>query len=248
MDRWGNIDFLYRYKPMREVIEKMPMEQENKRGTTGGGSAPPKDSERRSFVKTKILTASMELFALNGYAETEMRDIARFAHIRVSDIYEHFPTKQDILTHITNDFSGIVDEIIPTKTQIETLLEDVTLDNIIKCTTFECLTRPEWIGRQNKAMNVILQEQFRVCVCRDFMTDRFLFGVKRHVEKVLGELSKAHKIRVYNPSLVAVQHVSVLYFWVSAGMMDTEKREIMTGGAELDDLLRCVYERGIEIL
>jgi AcrR family transcriptional regulator len=225
----------------------MLTEQQKKRGKRGG-LAPPLVLERRPFVKTKILTAALELFALNGYAETEMRDIARFAHIRLSSIYEHFPAKQDILTHITADFSSYVEEILSANAQMETLLADVTIDNIIKFTTFECLTRPDWIGRQNKAMNVILQEQFRVCACRDFMTDRFLGGVKRYVEKVLGELAAAHKIRVDSPSLVAVQHVSILYFWVSAGMMDTKKRESMTGGADLEDLLRSVYARNIEIL
>ncbi|MDR0964052.1 MAG: TetR/AcrR family transcriptional regulator, partial [Clostridium sp.] len=122
----------------------MLTEQEKKRGKKGG--SPPLNLERRPFVITKILTAALELFALNGYAETEMRDIARFAHIRVSTIYEHFPTKQDILTHITDDFCSYVEEIIPKEAQIDELLEDVTIDNIIKFTTFECLTRPEWVG------------------------------------------------------------------------------------------------------
>jgi AcrR family transcriptional regulator len=225
----------------------MLTEQEKKRGKRGG-SPPPLASERRPFVKTKILTASLELFALNGYAETEMRDIARLAHIRVSDIYEHFPAKQDILTHITDDFSSYVEEILSANTQIDALLEDVTIDNILKHTTFECLTRPDWVGRHNKAMSVILQEQFHVCACRDFMMERFLNSVKCYVEKVLGELAAAHKIRVDSPSLVAVQHVSILYFWASTGMMDTQKRESMTGGANLDDLLRVVYARNIEIL
>jgi AcrR family transcriptional regulator len=48
-------------------------------------------------LKEKILCAAIKLFAENGYTETTMRDIAKMINIKAGSIYNHFPSKRDIL-------------------------------------------------------------------------------------------------------------------------------------------------------
>lgn len=60
------------------------------------------DQDRR---RHEIFGASVKLFLENGFQETSMREIAEFAGIGKSTLYDYFPTKEDLLAW------GVEDEI-----------------------------------------------------------------------------------------------------------------------------------------
>lgn len=55
-------------------------------------------------TRDKILRASILLFADRGYDDVSMRDIAAETGIQAASIYNHFPSKQDILRSIHDFF------------------------------------------------------------------------------------------------------------------------------------------------
>lgn len=54
-------------------------------------------------TKEKIYTNAIDLFALNGYHNLGMRDLAKSVGIRASSIYNHYKSKEDILMEIANE-------------------------------------------------------------------------------------------------------------------------------------------------
>lgn len=54
-------------------------------------------------TKQKIYENTIELFALNGYHNLGMRDLAKSVGIRASSIYNHYKSKEDILIEIAHE-------------------------------------------------------------------------------------------------------------------------------------------------
>lgn len=54
-------------------------------------------------TKEKIYANAIELFALHGYHNLGMRDLARSVGIRASSIYNHYKSKEDILMEIAHE-------------------------------------------------------------------------------------------------------------------------------------------------
>lgn len=54
-------------------------------------------------TKEKIYNNAIELFALHGYHNLGMRDLAKSVGIRASSIYNHYKSKEDILLEIAHE-------------------------------------------------------------------------------------------------------------------------------------------------
>ena len=57
--------------------------------------------ETRSQRKHRaIVEAATEVFLANGYSRTSMDDIARQAGVSKQTVYQHFKSKEQLLTHV----------------------------------------------------------------------------------------------------------------------------------------------------
>lgn len=65
--------------------------------------APVTRSRRGAASRQRVLNAAATLFSRRGYAATAMRDIARSAELKVSAIYYHFPSKEDLLLAVEKE-------------------------------------------------------------------------------------------------------------------------------------------------
>ena len=57
-------------------------------------------------TKDQILSASLKLFSEKSYHGASIREIAKAVNIRESAIYNHFKSKEEILSAIVNNFSS----------------------------------------------------------------------------------------------------------------------------------------------
>ncbi len=57
-------------------------------------------------TKSQILSAALELFALNGYEKTTMRQIAKKVGIRSASIYYFYDSKESLLESIFSEFES----------------------------------------------------------------------------------------------------------------------------------------------
>jgi AcrR family transcriptional regulator len=68
--------------------------------------------ERRTDTRQQIRAVALEMFAERGYAGTSLREIAERLGVTKAAVYYHFPTKQDILASLLEDFLSQLDELI----------------------------------------------------------------------------------------------------------------------------------------
>ena len=68
--------------------------------------------ERRTDTREQIRVVALEMFAERGYAGTSLREIAERLGVTKAAVYYHFPTKEDILASLLEDFLAQLDELI----------------------------------------------------------------------------------------------------------------------------------------
>ena len=114
-------------------------------------------------TKEKIMDAAIVLFSDRGYDLVSMRDIALEVGIRAASIYNHFPSKKDILKSAYAFYAEGLCHVLPT---IETLLqrlEDEPILDVLK--TGLCYYWPPAL--QDRMDRIILIASQRICLDKD---------------------------------------------------------------------------------
>jgi AcrR family transcriptional regulator len=62
-------------------------------------------------TRERILEVALELFALQGYGATSIRDISEHLGMTKASLYYHFTSKEEILEAITSPFSDDLEEL-----------------------------------------------------------------------------------------------------------------------------------------
>jgi len=69
--------------------------------------------EHKELTRREILASAAELFRLDGYSDTTLRDIAAYVGIGRTTLYEYFTDKEDVLVHLVEEtIPGVVDELL----------------------------------------------------------------------------------------------------------------------------------------
>jgi AcrR family transcriptional regulator len=85
--------------------------------------------DRRNHSADRISSAALRLFYIKGFKATSMRDIAKRAGITPGAIYNHFPSKQEILYTVIRAAHAALDE------EIEQALNAVDADPKVRLAT-----------------------------------------------------------------------------------------------------------------
>jgi AcrR family transcriptional regulator len=83
----------------------------------GTGPVRPLEKARRgTALRERLLDASAELFARQGYAGTSMRDIAAAAGVQVGAIYHHFASREALLVAVEQEAFRRMNETVDAAT------------------------------------------------------------------------------------------------------------------------------------
>jgi AcrR family transcriptional regulator len=66
----------------------------------------------RGDTRARIQKVALELFAINGYERTSLREIAERLDVTKAALYYHFKSKEDIVTSFTVDYYNQMDALI----------------------------------------------------------------------------------------------------------------------------------------
>jgi AcrR family transcriptional regulator len=124
-----------------------------------------------STTKEKILTAAITLFSRTGYDQVSMRDIAAEVGIGVASIYNHFPSKEEILRSMYDLYAEEHRKVIPPVEELYAQLETENINNLLlKAANY-------WEPYLQKKLDLIVliagQRIFIDKASEDFIRDQF---------------------------------------------------------------------------
>lgn len=158
--------------------------------------ARPRKSEGRD-TRREILDAALDLFGLNGFFGTSMRQIARAVGVRESALYHHFASKEAILDALLGDLG-------PSKAQ---LLAAIDVPAFQKQLGVEGMLRllldrvvEEWADpREQKFFRIILSEGPRLDAAGLFDFRAYVARARAEVTRLFAELVRIKAIRAIDP-------------------------------------------------
>ena len=94
--------------------------------------------KRKKGLETiqNILDISADLFARNGYDGVSLRQIAKYAGIKESSLYNHFKSKADILETLFDEFIKLAPQTRPSDDEIDRMLIFMEPEEIFKNIVF----------------------------------------------------------------------------------------------------------------
>ena len=168
-------------------------------------------------TKQKILARAAILFAEKGFTETTMRELAEAVGIKAASLYNHFPSKTAILEHILEEYRTYNTDVFKDKNISHILRENPTSGGILAClqTSFP----PDRAEYYYKVLCMLLQEQFRNPIVRDYMTEHLILRSQRNARIIIDTLKQLGVIRQDADPDYWVKAVSCLFYSFAARMM-----------------------------
>lgn len=156
-------------------------------------------------TKERILDAALEMFAENGYAGTNMCDLAQSVGLTKSALYKHFQSKEDIWNslldevqiHYSQGFGGAAASLEELESCEE--LEGVAL------ALFDFTVHDRMIILARK---ILLTEQFRNERARELAGKYFLGKMEQVFEGVFGAMMDKGLMKRVDPSILAFSFVT----------------------------------------
>ena len=201
----------------------------------------PDNNQDRVSTKQKILVCAANLFAVKGFTETSIRELASAVGLQGASIYNHFHSKSAILEYMLDDYlvncaGAFNDQDIFSKLQ-----KNHTVDGIMDCLQ---LKFPE--GREEyylKILCVLLQEQHRNPIAKKFMAEQIILRAERDINTVIDILKKINLIhRDTDPDYWSKINSSLFYAFASRMMLGIGDSSPDFSGMNMVAMLRFTFE------
>ena len=198
------------------------------------------DEPEKIPTKQKILDCAIDLFALKGYTETTIREIAAAVGLKEASIYNHFLSKSAILEYALEEYTQIssTDYI---RDKISALRDNPSAESIVSCLR---IVFPE--GKEEyyvKRLFVILQEQHRNPIVRKFVTEEIIFSTEQVIRTIIDKLKEFDIIRPdTNPDFWIKMHSSLIYTFASRALLGIGDAAPGFTGMGMSDLLLNMYD------
>ena len=166
-----------------------------------------------------IFDVALELFSINGYGKTSMRDIAKVMDVKASSLYAHITSKEEILEWMSRDvgtrFMDRFDEILKLDTNPEEKF-NLVLQNHVKS-----------IFENVKLYDVFMTNVYRLKV--DFKNQSmYLTKIEKYIEDI---------------------HKTIEDCFISLGITDAEKLLFSTKYTitVINNLHRYIYDSNLSL-
>jgi len=155
------------------------------------------------------MSAALDLFSRYGYAGSSVRHIAKEVGIRESAIYNHFDSKETILSEILEEYS-------PLNAGINLLTEDLLnkLDSPRKfLITFSEKLLNHWNNEyEKKILRLLVFEQFRDNSTSSTSLKKLMKSMEELWEIIFNEMKKLKIIKNIDSKVLSSEFVAVLFF------------------------------------
>ena len=156
-------------------------------------------------TKERILLAALEMFSQNGYAGTNIRELAASLDMGKSSIYRHFESKEEIWNTLLDrmiayyaERFGSADHLPPVPNSLEGLVE-MTMRMV------QFTVQDEKIIMTRKVLSI---EQFRDDRARALASKHFLTGLTEMFAPVFAGMMEKGLLKRDDPALLAFAYTA----------------------------------------
>jgi len=145
-------------------------------------------------TKDKIFNVALELFSKKGFSGVSVREIVKKVGIKESSLYNHFRSKEDILTKIFDYYQNEMEKTSLSEQYLEEIISEIPVKEFWEkgLTNFQKATQNPLIQKISK---IILLEMFRDKRARDLALKEFFTRQQELVETIFSLMKKKSLIK-----------------------------------------------------
>ena len=189
-------------------------------------------------TKEKILEAALEIFARDGYAETNLKDIAQAVGIVKSALYRHFESKEAIFNAVTDMMAEYYEKNMGSEEKLPDIPQstDELYEMTLKMVNFTVHDR-----KIIQTRKILLSEQFRDEKIRDLADRYFLYGTEAMFTKIFSAMMDNGTIKRCDPEILAFSYTSPVTSLIH--LCDRDPAKEKDAMEMLDRFIRCFIEQ-----
>lgn len=169
-----------------------------------------KPLSRGDRTKNAVLDVSLRLFAVNGYKATSVRDIAGELGIKQSALYNHFKSKDEILSTLISELtSSAITKLFSNFSTPDAHKQGKMLLSSV-ATTFKLIS----FDSKNEALfKLLMQEIFNNINIREIYNEYFYQENVKKLSSYLFSMMQDDMIKSSDPLLLANEFFAPLFFY-----------------------------------
>ena len=180
-------------------------------------------------TKERILMAALDMFSQNGYAGTNIRELAAYLGMGKSSLYRHFESKEAIWNALLDrmiayygERFGSVEHLPPVPDSLEDFVS-MTMRMV------NLTIRDEQIVKTRKVLTL---EQYRDERARDLATKHFLTGLTEMFTRIFSVMMEKGLLKKDDPAMLAFSYIAPISALIHLCDRDPEKTEDAIARAE----------------
>ncbi len=173
-------------------------------------------------TKERILLAALDMFSQNGYAGTNIRELAASLNMGKSSMYRHFESKEEIwntlldrMTAYYRERFGSAGHLLPVPESPEELV-DLTMRMV------HFTVQDEKIVKMRRVLSI---EQFRDGRARELASTHFLTGLTDMFTPIFAGMMEKSLLRRDDPAMLAFAYTAPVSALVHLCDREPEKME-----------------------
>ena len=180
-------------------------------------------------TKEKILTAALELFSQNGYAGTNLRELAASLGMGKSSIYRHFASKEDLWNALLDEMIAYYAERFGSPEHLPPVPE--SLEGLVELTMrmVDFTVHDEKVVMTRKLLAI---EQFRDERARELASKHFLTGLTEMFTPVFAAMMDKGLLCRDDPKILAFSYTAPISALIHLCDREPEKTEEVTAQIE----------------
>lgn len=173
-------------------------------------------------TKERILAAALEMFSQNGYAGTNLRELAASLGMGKSSMYRHFESKEALWDTLLDEMIAYYGERFGSPERLPPAPK--TPEELVAMTMrmAEFTIRDEKIVMTRKVLSI---EQFRDGRARALATKHFLTGLTQMFSRIFAEMIAKGLLRGDDPEMLAFAYTTPISALIHLCDREPEKTE-----------------------
>ena len=173
-------------------------------------------------TKERILAAALELFSINGYSGTNIRELAASLGLVKSAMYRHFESKEEIWNALLDEMIAYYDERFGSSEHLPPVPD--SLEGLVSMTMrmADLTVRDEKIVMTRKLLTI---EQYRDERARVLATKHFLTGLTEMFTHIFASMMEKGLLRRDDPRMLAFAYTAPISALIHLCDREPEKTE-----------------------